>query len=200
MIARLPVPQFNTEKKVEEVDDSVDVAALRKRQKQAEEKMVDDGTGKVDIWRIENMARAEWPKNLYGQFFAGDSFIVLYTYKKGTKDAWIIYFWQGKESSTDEKGASALLAKEMDDELGGDPVQVRVVQGKEPPHFLQLFKGKMIVHHVSVRSLCVRVLVSCPSGCGCLCILSPCRVDTPVHSRTRTTPILMTLMASLCST
>ena len=43
-------------------------------------------------------------------------------------------------------GASALLAKEMDDALGGSPVQVRVVQGKEPLHFRSLFKGGMVVH------------------------------------------------------
>jgi hypothetical protein len=29
--------------------------------------------------------------------------------------------------------------------MGGKPVQVRVTQGKEPAHFRQLFKGKMIV-------------------------------------------------------
>lgn len=34
----------------------------------------------------------------------------------------------------------------MDDKLGGKAVQVRVTQGKEPAHFRQLFKGKMIVH------------------------------------------------------
>jgi hypothetical protein len=30
----------------------------------------------------------------------------------------------------------ALFAKDLDDKLGGDPVQVRVVQNKEPDHFL----------------------------------------------------------------
>jgi hypothetical protein len=35
----------------------------------------------------------------------------------------------------------------MDTELGGSPVQVRVVQNKEPNHFLTLFKGKMVVHN-----------------------------------------------------
>ena len=29
--------------------------------------------------------------------------------------------------------------------MGGKPVQVRVTQGKEPAHFRQLFKGRMIV-------------------------------------------------------
>jgi hypothetical protein len=46
----------------------------------------------------------------------------------------------------DEKGASAIHAKTLDDKYGGAPVQVRVVQNKEPPHFYLLFKGKMIVH------------------------------------------------------
>ena len=58
----------------------------------------------------------------------------------------MIYFWQGRNSTADEKGASALLATKMDDDLGGSPVQVRVVQGKEPSHFCALFKGKMVIH------------------------------------------------------
>jgi hypothetical protein len=38
------------------------------------------------------------------------------------------------------------LAKELDDSLGGQATQVRVVMNKEPNHFLQIFKSKMIVH------------------------------------------------------
>jgi len=38
------------------------------------------------------------------------------------------------------------LATALDDEYGGAPVQVRVVQNKEPEHFLNLFKGKFIIH------------------------------------------------------
>jgi advillin len=60
-------------------------------------------------------------------------------------DAWIIYFWQGRDSSSDEKGAAALLTVDLDNSLGGEPVQVRVVQGSEPPHFLALFKGKLVI-------------------------------------------------------
>lgn len=125
--------------------------ALYKRQKQVQEQMASlDGT--VEVWRINDFKKEPLDKNLYGQFWAGDSFIVLYTYKINTKTAWIIYFWQGRDSTNDEKGASALFAKEMDDELGGDPVQVRVVQNKEPQHFLALFKGKMVVHEGGVAS------------------------------------------------
>ena len=40
----------------------------------------------------------------YGQFYGGDSYVVLYTYKKGTKDQHMIYFWLGHSSSKDEIG------------------------------------------------------------------------------------------------
>lgn len=131
----------------------VDVAALHAKKKREEESLPDDGSGKLDIFRVENFKLAPWPKEQYGQFYSGDSYVMLYAYKdKRGKDAWIIYFWQGLKSSQDEKGASALLAMKMDDELGGSPVQVRVVQNKEPEHFLRIFKGKMIVHEGGAAS------------------------------------------------
>eukprot|EP00753_Platysulcus_tardus_P014808 PLAT4544.1.p1 GENE.PLAT4544.1~~PLAT4544.1.p1 ORF type:complete len:858 (-),score=452.55 PLAT4544.1:277-2784(-) len=124
---------------------AIDVAALH-ASKMPEEDAVDDGSGELMIWRIEDFAKAEVPPEKWGQFYAGDSYIILYTYNKGGRPAYIIYFWQGRASTSDEKGASALLAKELDDSLGGSAVQVRVVQGKEPLHFCNLFRGHMIVH------------------------------------------------------
>lgn len=110
--------------------------------------MVDDGSGKTECWRIEDFEKVAVDADKVGNFFSGDSYIVLYTYtpKGKSREEYIIYFWQGRSSSTDEKGASALLASKMDDDLGGRPVQVRVVQGKEPAHFCALFNGKLIIH------------------------------------------------------
>ena len=58
----------------------------------------------------------------------------------------ILSFPVVQESSQDEKSAAALHAVHLDDKYGGAPVQVRVVQNKEPDHFLLVFKGRMVVH------------------------------------------------------
>eukprot|EP00210_Caulerpa_lentillifera_P008831 g8427.t1 len=107
---------------------------------------IDNGLGTIKTWRIENYELIEWPRSLHGQFYAGDSFIVKYTYFKSGSERCILYFWQGRDSSSDEKGASAVLAAQLDEELGGAPVQIRVVQNKEPNHFHLIFKGCMVVH------------------------------------------------------
>ncbi|CAB3374990.1 Hypothetical predicted protein [Cloeon dipterum] len=107
--------------------------------------MPDDGKGKVEVFRVENFELAPVTKTAPGFFFGGDSYIIKYTYTKGNRENYIIYFWQGKDSTQDEKAASALHAVRLDNELGGKATQVRVVQGNEPRHFLRIFQGRMVV-------------------------------------------------------
>uniref|UniRef100_A0A672P1L6 Gelsolin n=1 Tax=Sinocyclocheilus grahami TaxID=75366 RepID=A0A672P1L6_SINGR len=99
------------------------------------------------IWLIEGSDKVPVDPSIHGQFFGGDSYIILYSYKHGGRPGQIIYIWQGEESSQDEKGASAILAAQLDAELGGSPVQVRVIQGKEPPQLMSIFGGQPMVVH-----------------------------------------------------
>lgn len=64
----------------------------------------------------------------------------------------MIYYWLGAHSSQDEQGTAAIKAVEIDNKLGGAPVQVRVVQGKEPPHFLAIFHGKLTIFQGGLAS------------------------------------------------
>ncbi|XP_068165981.1 gelsolin-like [Antennarius striatus] len=107
--------------------------------------MVDQGEGDKKIWRIEGSDKALVDPSTYGQFYGGDSYIIQYEYQHNNRRGQIIYIWQGAESSQDEVGASAILGAKLDEELGGSAVQVRVVQGKEPPHLVGLFLGKPMV-------------------------------------------------------
>jgi villin 1/advillin len=137
---------------VEEKKRGPDVSALYQKQAAAAQKMIQNIKGDISVWRMENFNKVAVDAALHGQFFAGDSYIVLFKYMDGQVEKAIIYFWQGRDSSVDEKGASAIFTKQLDDELGIEATQVRVVQNKEPDHFLALFKGKMIVHAGGIAS------------------------------------------------
>ncbi|XP_034969293.1 gelsolin isoform X2 [Zootoca vivipara] len=111
----------------------------------AQHGMEDDGTGNKQIWRIEGSAKVPVSPSNYGQFYGGDSYIILYDYRHGGKQGKIIYNWQGADSTKDEITTSAFLTVQLDEELGGIAVQKRVVQGKEPPHLMSLFGGKPLI-------------------------------------------------------
>ena len=105
----------------------------------------DDGaSGDLTIWKIEKFDKVLLDQSDHGTFHAGDSYIVQYDYGSSKKDH-VIYFWQGRDSTADEKGASALLATALSDSLGGQVPIIRVPMGKEPDHFYSLFKGRMVV-------------------------------------------------------
>ena len=49
----------------------------------------------------------------FGMFFGGDSYVIKYSYEKSGRPGYIVYFWQGSESSQDEKAASAICAMQV---------------------------------------------------------------------------------------
>lgn len=110
----------------------------------AECQLVDDGSGTMKVWRVNKTDTIEVPKERYGTFFNGDCYIVVYAYKT-TIQNYIIYYWLGSQATQDEIEQTNEKVVETDDELERSTVQVRVVQGHEPAHFLQLFFGRMVV-------------------------------------------------------
>ncbi|XP_056335721.1 adseverin [Danio aesculapii] len=138
---------FVTERIAKIKQEKFDASKLHESQQMAAQyNMVDDGAGKTEIWRVEcgvttGDTKVPVDPETYGQFYGGDCYIILYRYSKGE----IIYTWQGSRSTIDELTASAFLTVELDRSLGGNAVQVRVTQGKEPPHLLSLFKDKPLI-------------------------------------------------------
>jgi len=47
------------------------------------------------MWIIEDFEKSTIEAKEHGLFFSGESYIVLYRYKKNVKDCAVIYFWQG---------------------------------------------------------------------------------------------------------
>jgi len=107
-----------------------------------------DAAGKqpgTQIWRIEKFKVIAWPKEQYGSFYDGDSYIILNTYKKpdAPKFYWNIHFWLGKYTTQDEAGTAAYKIVELDDLFGIEPVQYREVMVHESDKFLTLFNNNI---------------------------------------------------------
>uniref|UniRef100_H2ZS54 Scinderin n=1 Tax=Latimeria chalumnae TaxID=7897 RepID=H2ZS54_LATCH len=140
---------YVTEKIAKIMQVEFDVSKLHESpQMAAKHNMIDDGSGETEIWRVESSGRVPVSKETYGQFYGGDCYIILYKYRKGL----IIYTWQGSNATIDELTASAFLTVQLDNSLKGEAVQVRVSQGKEPPHLLSLFKDKPLIVYKSGTS------------------------------------------------
>ncbi|XP_056321845.1 villin-1 [Danio aesculapii] len=112
----------------------------------AQQKMVDDGSGEAEVWRIEDNELAPVDRKWLGHFYGGDCYLILYKYEVSSRFHYILYMWQGRHASTAELTASAYQAVILDQKYNGEPVQVRVPMGKEPMHLMAIFKGKMVVY------------------------------------------------------
>jgi len=91
------------------------------------------------VWRIEKFHVKPVDKKTYGQFFSGDSYIVLRTKKNGNSFSYDAHFWLGDHTSQDEAGTAAYKTVELDERLGGVPVQHREVHGHESELFVGYF-------------------------------------------------------------
>ena len=149
---------------VENIGSAEDKAA---RKAAAETEEAWNGAGQeigLEIWRVENTRNEDgspnfgvkrWPKEEYGSFFKGDSYIVLNTYKadpEAAKLSFDVHFWIGAESSQDEYGVAAYKTVELDDLLGGDPVQHRETMGHETELFLGYFPNGLVIKSGGIAS------------------------------------------------
>ncbi|RDD41012.1 Advillin [Trichoplax sp. H2] len=141
----MPLQQGSSSRIAHVKQEKFDASIMHKHVKVEAPNLVDDGSGDIEVYRIENFKPVPLEEHMYGCFFGGDSYVIFYTYLVNGKENYIIYIWQGKDSSADEKGAAAAFAVELDDKYGGAPVQIRVEQYKEPEHMLRIFKGGMII-------------------------------------------------------
>jgi hypothetical protein len=94
----------------------------------------------TEIWRVKNFRVIPVEKETFGVFFGGDSYIVLNTYGSHSDLRHNVHMWLGEETTTDEAGTAAIKMVELDDLLGGGPVQYREVQGHESSLFLSYFR------------------------------------------------------------
>eukprot|EP00063_Salmo_salar_P084644 XP_014059479.1 PREDICTED: supervillin-like isoform X5 [Salmo salar] len=109
-------------------------------------RQVELSTVAVDTWHIQEFEDSEAQLESPGQLHEGDTYLVRWTYTLSPADqsgepgreCSAVFIWQGRHSSINGRDASALTSHEG--------TQVMVPQGQEPPCFLQLFQGGLVIH------------------------------------------------------
>ncbi|KAJ6809051.1 villin-2 [Iris pallida] len=105
-----------------------------------------EGSGRLEVWLINEGAKTPIPAEDIGKFYSGDCYIVLYTYHSGDrKEDYFLSCWMGKGSVQDDQVMATQLANKMFNSLKGRPVQGRIFQGKEPPQFVALFQPMVVL-------------------------------------------------------
>jgi supervillin len=123
------------------------------------------GTTSVTVYHIKEYDYTEVEGDEIGVFYSAEGYVIRWEYRVykeppkqvvrrgqrrrhstihefGGRQRCCYFFWQGKECTVTEKGAAAVITVELDEEKGP---QIRVPQGKEPPVFLQVFGGGIVI-------------------------------------------------------
>ncbi|XP_050688505.1 supervillin-like isoform X3 [Eriocheir sinensis] len=124
-----------------------------------ERRLLTISTNDFKVWHVSEYGKVLMSEASRTHLYTGDTYVVRWYYLvtatgrtlKGepskhnvtgrTRVAY--FFWQGSDSSVSDKGVSALMTVELDEERGP---HVRVSMGSEPPAFLNLFKGGLVIH------------------------------------------------------
>ncbi|XP_056144387.1 supervillin-like [Lampris incognitus] len=112
----------------------------------------------VDTWHVQQFDDSKVPVESTGQLHEGDSYVIRGTYSlspvgknKSPEDEdegpdqeiTALFIWQGRLSTASGQGTATFLSTGLDNQ---EEKQVVVLQGKEPPCFLQLFQGGLVIH------------------------------------------------------
>ncbi|XP_014188935.1 supervillin isoform X2 [Haplochromis burtoni] len=124
-----------------------------------EERQMELKTVAVDTWHVQEFDDSEIPVESNGQLYEGDSYVIRWKYSISTADSTdssdecgtdpapkektAFFLWRGRHSSVSGRDTAAFLSIGM---RNHEESQVVVPQGKEPPCFLQLFKGGLVIH------------------------------------------------------
>ncbi|KAG5197455.1 hypothetical protein JEQ12_008184 [Ovis aries] len=111
----------------------------------AQLRMVDDASGSIQVWCVQDSCRRPVDPKRHGQLCADCCYLVLYTYRRMGLTQHVLYLWQGLQATAHEISALRANAEELDLWYREALVQEHVTMGSEPPHFLAIFQGQLMI-------------------------------------------------------
>ncbi|XP_053675905.1 villin-like protein quail [Anopheles nili] len=124
--------------------------------------LMDDGSGDMTVYQIGIDEVKEIPAKCAKTFYSGNCYAVHYEVACSTEHANgslpnsirnVVYLWCGLNAPSEHRTIGEAFLVELCEHLKKNVVQVRITEGMEPPHFLQIFKGGLIVLNAQDPSL-----------------------------------------------
>ncbi|XP_020291727.1 villin-1 isoform X2 [Pseudomyrmex gracilis] len=107
----------------------------------AECQLVDDGSGEKTLWRVEHKEGMIQIEDDRGIYYAEACYVMLYKYGQGRRSRNIVYCWEGVHSVKVDRDAALTATCRLSEETNAQIVKAS--QGREPPHLLQIYDGKL---------------------------------------------------------
>ncbi|XP_060808201.1 gelsolin-like isoform X1 [Amyelois transitella] len=109
--------------------------------------MPDQGEGSLTVTRFAGDQEdvTERFESGLSLLYQSEVYVVKYQYTNDSgEDAYVLYLWIGADASSQDKTSAYELTSDLEQELDNVTV-VKVPQGKEPKHFLSIFKGDLAI-------------------------------------------------------
>uniref|UniRef100_A0A0D3ALH6 HP domain-containing protein n=1 Tax=Brassica oleracea var. oleracea TaxID=109376 RepID=A0A0D3ALH6_BRAOL len=104
-----------------------------------------DGTGNLQVWRINREEKIPLEAAEQSKFYSGDCYIFQYSYPGEDREESLVGTWLGKQSVEEERASAISMASKMVESMKFMPAQglllARIYEGKEPIQFFVIMQS-----------------------------------------------------------
>ncbi|KAF8093794.1 hypothetical protein N665_0377s0006 [Sinapis alba] len=100
-----------------------------------------DGTGNLQVWRINNEEKILLEGAEQSKFYSGDCYILQYSYPGDDREEYLVGTWLGKQSVEEDRASAISMASKMVESMKFVPAQARIYEGKEPIQFFVIMQS-----------------------------------------------------------
>ncbi|XP_069137882.1 advillin-like isoform X3 [Argopecten irradians] len=111
-----------------------------------------DGDPETELWRVDGESLEHVPWDQHGVFVNGNCYVIRHRITEADDNVHtLLYYWLGSKSSESVQQKTTDLVLEMNRTTGYKCVLIRVLDEKEPSHFMTTIQNSIIVYDQDVQ-------------------------------------------------
>ncbi|XP_061172795.1 advillin-like isoform X1 [Saccostrea echinata] len=105
-----------------------------------------DGEEDTEIWKIDGYKMVKMDNDQHGIFNNGHSYVVLHRIRIERRTQQVLYYWLGSKLTNDDQDSVLDLVLSMNKTLNNQCIVIRVLDGREPTHFMYILGNCLIIY------------------------------------------------------